>query len=369
LSKRWLRLVATVGAVGTLAVPLVASAAPEDYTISQYAAVNHPRGIAVADDGTVFAVDLGTGNNDGAILKLNDLDGNGMADNGAEINYAVTAMPSALMTFEEGNEVSGISDVALGADGEVYFVEGGFQVDPLSENHGTVWSTAAPNTSGNPLRTANPYASITAAEHTMNPDGGIVDSNPYALIVDDEGNTFVNDAGANATFKVDADGVVSVYAVYAPVDVPEDYELPFPVTDFVPTGLAMGPDGALYVSGLTGFPFSEGASMVYRLEDADGDGDVMEDGEMTVFAEGLSTSTALAFDNDGNLLATEFRSGLDPANPEMLGRVVMWADGEWDVVAENLITPTGLAVGPDGTIYVAQEFMGNILAIRPAAAE
>jgi len=364
-----LRLVTTVGVVGALIVPLGASAAAEDYTVMHYASVNHPRGITVAPDGAVFAVDMGTGNNDAAILKLMDMDGNGMADNGAEINYAVTSIPSALLTFEEGNEVSGISDVALGPDGEVYFVQAGFQVDPLSENHGTVWSTAARNTSGNQLRTANPYASITAAEHALNPDGGIVDSNPYALVVDDEGNTYVNDAGANATFKVDTDGNVSVYAVYGPVAVPEEYGLPFPVTDYVPTGIAMGPDGALYVSGLTGFPFSEGSSMVYRLDDADGDGDVMEDGEMTVFAEGLSTSTALAFDNAGNLLATEFRSGLDPANPETLGRVVMWVDGAWDVVAENLITPTGLAVAPDGTIYVSQEFMGNILAIRPAASE
>jgi len=350
-------------------VPLSASAAPEDYTVMQYAAVNHPRGLTVADDGTVFAVDMGTGNNDASILRLMDLDGNGMADNGAEINYAVTAMPSALMAFEGDTEVAGISDVALGDDGEVYFVEGGFQVDPLSMNHGTVWSTDAPSTGGNPLRTANPYASVTAAEHSMNPDGAQIDSNPFSILVDDEGMVFVNDAGANATFMVAEDGTVTPYAVYAPVEVPEDYGLPFPVTDFVPTGLAQGPDGALYVSGLTGFPFSEGASMVYRLEDTDGDGDAMDDGEMTVFAEGLTTSTALAFSADGNLLATEFRSGLDPANPEQLGRVVEWENGEWEVVADNLVTPTGLAVGPDGTIYVAQEFVGNILAIHETAGE
>lgn len=369
MSNRWLRLVATAGVAGAMIVPLTASAATEDYTVMHYASVTRPRGITIAGDGSVLAVDMGTGNNDGAILRLMDLDGNGMADNGAEINYAVTAMPSALMAFEGGTEVSGISDVAVGPDGEIHFVQAGFQVDPLSDNHGTVWSTGAPPSGGNPLRTANPYASITAAEHALNPDGGIVDSNPYALVVDDAGNTYVNDAGANATFLVDTAGNVSTYAVYAPVEVPAEYGLPFPVTDFVPTGIAMGPDGALYVSGLTGFPFAEGASLVYRLDDADGDGDVMDAGEMTVFADGLSTSTALAFDNDGNLLATEFRSGLDMADPETLGRVVMWVDGEWDIVAENLITPTGLAVGQDGTIYVSQEFMGSILAIRPVAAE
>jgi len=347
-------------------VPLSASAAPEDYTVMQYAAVNHPRGLTVADDGTVFAVDMGTGNNDASILRLMDLDGNGMADNGAEINYAVTAMPSALMAFEGDTEVAGISDVALGDDGEVYFVEGGFQVDPLSMNHGTVWSTDAPSTGGNPLRTANPYASVTAAEHSMNPDGAQIDSNPFSILVDDEGMVFVNDAGANATFMVAADGPATPYAVSPPVAVDPDLGLPFPVTDFVPTGITMDGEGGLYVAGLTGFPFSEGASMVYHLTDGNGDGDAMDTGEMTMFADGLTTVTALAMDTDGTLLATEFRSGLSPFEDMTPGRVVRVTDSGLETVADGLVTPTGLAVGQDGTIYVSQEFAGNILAIRVA---
>jgi len=36
-------------------------------------------------------------------------------------------------------------------------------------------------------------------------------------------------------------------------------------TDPVPTGLARGPDGALYVGLLTGVPFAPGAASVYRV--------------------------------------------------------------------------------------------------------
>jgi sugar lactone lactonase YvrE len=180
----------------------------------------------------------------------------------------------------------------------------------------------------------------------------------------------VNDAGANATLKIAPDGTISTYAVYPPVEVPAELGLPFPVTDAVPTGLAIGPDGALYVSLLTGFPFSEGASMVYRLEDADGDGNAMGEGEMTVYASGLTTSTALAFGPDGTLYATEFRGPLtDPTGQAIAtGDVVAWVDGGWQTVADGLITPTGLAVSADGTIYVSEEFAGMVAAIHESGA-
>ena len=37
--------------------------------------------------------------------------------------------------------------------------------------------------------------------------------------------------------------------------------------DVVPTGLSFGSDSALYVASFTGFPFPQGATYVYRLED------------------------------------------------------------------------------------------------------
>jgi sugar lactone lactonase YvrE len=204
-----------------------------------------------------------------------------------------------------------------------------------------------------------------------NPDGAQIDSNPYSIVVDADGNAFVNDAGANATLMVAPDGTISTYAVYPSVAVPDELAqiFGFSFTDAVPTGLAMGPDGALYVSLLTGFPFSEGASMVYRLEDTNGNGNAMDDGEMTVFADGLTTSTALAFGPDGTLYATEFRGPLTDETGQNIatGRVVEWADGAWETIADGLITPTGLAVGADGTVYVSEEFAGVIMSIHASS--
>src|SRR5206468_11283948 len=124
-----------------------------------------------------------------------------------------------------------------------------------------------------------------------------------------------------------------------------------------------GPDGALYIGFLTGGPFPEGASTIYRLEDTNGDGDAMDAGEMSVYAEGLTTVTAIAFDHDGNLLATEFRGFLTDPNGQFAanGDVVMWHGDHWHTLADGLVTPTGLAVGPDGTVYVSMEFAGVIM--------
>lgn len=363
--------VARLGAIGALLgmaiVPSIASAQDTAYIVMPYATnLSAPRGLTIDPDGNLVVAEQGAGNMDGQLTRLIDLDGDLMADNGAEMKAVVNGIPSFIVQPAPGDppEIIGASDLAYGPDGAVYFVTG-IGPDPASEQTAAVWSTNAPNTSLNPLRTANPYAQLDQYEIANNPDGGLIDSNPYSIEVDGDGNAYVNDAGANDTLKVAPDGTVTTYAVYPPVPVPAELGLPFPVTDSVPTGLAIGPDGALYVSLLTGFPFTEGASTVYRLEDTNGDGDAMEGGEMTVFADGLTTSTALAFDIDGDLLATEFRgflTGQDIAS----GRVVEWSDGAWNVIADGLVTPTGLTVGPDGTIYVSMEFANTVMQLRPA---
>lgn len=366
MTRRVVRFAAALAVLGALLAPAAASAQDGSYETSLYSwGIANPRGLSIdPTNGSLIVASLGTGYQDGAVWRLTDLNGDGMADNGAEMRYALNNLPSWSLEIEGSTEYTGSADAAVTADGEIYVVVGINPTDPMYDKQfNAVWSTAAENTSGNPFRVANPYASLGVAEITQNPDGGIIDSNGYSIVVADDGTAYVNDAGANTTWKVAPDGTVTPFAVYPAFANPIDFGPPF--VDMVPTGLAIGPDGALYVSFLTGFPFLEGASMVYRLEDLDGDGDAMEAGEMEVYADGLTTSTAIAFDTDGNLYATEFRGFLTGQDMPS-GRVVMWDGGEWHVVAEGLISPTGLAIGWDNTIFVTQEFVGQIVAIRHA---
>ena len=66
----------------------------------------------------------------------------------------------------------------------------------------------------------------------------------------------------------------------------------------VPTGVAVGPDGYWYVSELTGFPFTKGASRIWRIkpgtEDHNCDADA-EKGPCTVVADGFTSVIDIAF--------------------------------------------------------------------------
>ena len=58
----------------------------------------------------------------------------------------------------------------------------------------------------------------------------------------------------------------------------------------MPTAVVVGPDGAYYVSELTGAPFTEGAARVYR---------VVRGEAPTVFLAGFKTLIDLDFGPDG----------------------------------------------------------------------
>ncbi len=373
IKKNFARVSSVLAVAGLLAVPAVALADGHevDYTVTPYASgLSSPRGLTLDAAGNVVVAVQGTGQMDSAIVRLRDLDADGVS-NPTEWKYAASGLPSS--AGPEGQLV-GASDIAIDADGELYFVTGIFEADRGIPTYQAVWSTLAESDDVNEFLVAAPYASLWDHEVASNPDGAQLDSNPYSLVVDDTGNAYVNDSGSNATLKVDADGSVSTYAWYPQFPVSPALGMGDAI-DAVPTGIAWGPDGALYVSFLhgeiditNGLPPFEQSGVVYRLADGNGDGDTMDEGEMTEYASGLTTSTAITFDNEGRLISTEFRGFF--FGPDMnTGRVVRWnADSEsWDVLADGLTTPTGVTVGADGTVYVAEEFINQVTAISVAA--
>ena len=118
----------------------------------------------------------------------------------------------------------------------------------------------------------------------------------------------------------------------------------------VPTGIALAPDGGVYVGYLTAFPFVDGTSRVDR---------VAPDGSVSTVWSGLSMVTGIAVAPDGTLYATEMATG-EPASMEeppfqpFTGRVVRQsgADG-LEEVATGMLFPVNLRFGPDGGLYVA----------------
>ncbi len=198
-------------------------------------------------------------------------------------------------------------------------------------------------------------ADLSAAENA-DPDQGGKDSNPYGVLAE-PGVQYATDAGGNTLLKV-VNGVVSVVAVFQRRAVPTGPWPPVPFAQAVPTEVRRGPDGALYVSTLTGFPFVPGAARIFR---------VVEGAAPTVFIDGLTQVTDFAFGPDAALYATQYSAGPFFAGPGSVVKVT--PAGVKSIVISGLTNPTGVIVGPDGAIYVSNrgnsELVGEVLRVSP----
>ncbi len=226
---------------------------------------------------------------------------------------------------------AGITAIRNGNVGSTIALPGVTAVDPIRRS--SVWATVGATTdpesddgqalyrvsSGNVRLIANLFA----FEEANDPDGAGVDSNPYDVAA--RGNTaLVVDAGGNDLLRVDTRGNVEVVAVFpdevvstanfadlvatfgCPFGPPAACALPpFMPAQAVPTSVAVGPDGHLYVGELKGFPGPTGESNIWRLAPG-------ATGEMCpspkcvkVFDGGFTSIIDLAFGPDGKLYVAE----------------------------------------------------------------
>jgi hypothetical protein len=172
---------------------------------------------------------------------------------------------------------------------------------------------------------------ISAFVARRDPDGPPHETNTHSVLAGRHG-VFAIDAGSNTLFALDWRGRLQIQHVFDDVTLPDGSSI-----DSVPTNMVFGPDGALYVSTLTGVPFPEGAAAVWRWDGT----------RASKYAEGLTAAIDLAFGPDRSLYVVEMRSVIG-----LSGRVLRIApDGTRTVVADGLDFPAGIAVGP-GAFYV-----------------
>lgn len=217
-------------------------------------------------------------------------------------------------------------------------------------------------------------ANLYEAEARLNPDTGQVESNPYAVVfveedpaVEEDGYALVADAAANTVWKVmppedeeeagPTDLLVEVFVAYPTTGGPDGQDDPAGPTEFVPTSLALTPDGHVVVGGLGSE--REGEAQVVEYDLATGE-------EVRRFT-GFTGVTGVAVDDTHVYVSQLFGDTLPeppgdspddevpPALTEAPGSIVKVSRSDPDAPRSEFPAPlpAGLAADASGGVYAA----------------
>ena len=362
-----------LGLAGLCATAQVQAAA--GYTITEVmSGLVTPRGLAFAPDGSLYVTEVGRGGGVGAP----SLDGgtgpvylgyNGAVSRlfGGVQTRVLTGLPS--VANADGGDAAGLQDILFDASGRAYGLFGlganPAQRDALGAFGAPYLGTVA-MLGLNGSATVTTVADIAKHEQTDNPDGGLVDSNPFKFVRKADGSFIVTDAGGNSFVQVASNGAISTLGVLPPQPNPLPFGPPF--YQAVPTGVAVGPDGSTFVGQLTGFPFPPGFANVYQ-QDAGG-------GSIDIAEAGFTNIIDLEFDASGNLYVLQISSnGLASQNgpgPGLLLKIDGQTGERTTIASEGLLFPGGLAIqeGPNGPVFYVSNLTaapggGSVLRITP----
>jgi hypothetical protein len=357
-------LSAAVVAAFLACLPAAGSASPTPAVVASQ--LDNPRKLFLGADGSVYVVEAGAGGRDtcvgtganttcvgltGAITRIAD---------GAR-KRVLTGLVSAAR--RDGEMAQGPADVLVRGRTFYVLLQNG-SIDARGFNRLGPDGATAGDLVSSPGGKAAPEVifNFAAFEAANNPDRGRgpgarfgsppIDSDPYAFAAY-RGGFAVADAAGNDLLWIGPDGKVTVLAVFPVRTEPlsraagQTIGAPAGMTSIavqaVPSSVAVGPDGALYVGELSGVPFTPGSARVWR---------VVPGKKPSVYASGFTTISDLAFAGR-NLLVLELSTKGLLAGRSPGALIKLTPAGRRTVIAsDGLLYPTGLAVGRR-SIYVA----------------
>jgi hypothetical protein len=334
--------------------------------------LDNPRHVAVGKDGGVYVAEAGRGG-DHMTSKSCFESPEGFACTGAtgavtriDRRHGQRRVVTGLASFAPASGNTAIGPHGVFVDGhDVYFTNGGPTAptrgnppvvvlrdptlvgeEPVSERYGKLFKLRRHGG----LRE---IADLWRFENENNPDATVgnplVDSNPVDVYAD-RGRFFVADAGGNSILRVGRFGGIRPVTIFPNVPTRSPFgEIPMQA---VPTGVVKGPDGALYVSQLTGFPFPVRGAKVFRVDP--------RSGAVTTYASGFTNVVDLDFGRDGRLYVLEMDADSllgPPGQPTEGGLWVVPRRGgtarRVELPDDTLTHPGGVAVGRKGDLYVS----------------
>jgi sugar lactone lactonase YvrE len=310
--------------------------------------LNNPRGLEI-NGGTLYIAAAGRGSGGhGKCLKRGENAGGTCPGASSQVIRAAVSGDHRLLAEKlpsyagkDGSFATGVDDVSRASDGslfgiETYALPAGVKVLPkAARKFNGQLIKVDDSTSPNPPK---PVGNVSAFEFKHDPDKQGKDSDPYAVLAVSAHTAYVADAAGNDLLKVH-DGKVSLVTVFKNIGKNQP----------VPTTIAQGPDGKLYVGTLIGFaPGGKDKARVIQVDP--------KTGKQTVYARGLNRVTGVDFDSTGKLYVTELST--TGINPNAHGAVmVIPAGGGTPTLlpgSDQLEFPQGGVVSDDdSTFYVS----------------
>jgi RHS repeat-associated protein len=292
-----------------------------------------PRGVAMGPDGSIYIGDYGSArvrrvDPDGIITTFAG-GGTNSPDGGGPALEAHLTFPSAL---------------AVGPDGSVFISDSNivYRVSP----NGNINKVAGGGTSG--LGDGGP-----ATEAQLN------SSYAKSLAVDPEGNLYIPEYHGFRVRRVSTDGIITTVAGNGTPDWSGDGGPATQASLFYPHGVAVGPEGSLYIS------------TNYSLRR------VNPEGIITTVAFPLSSAIGVAVGPNGTVYVAAnsriYRVGPDGILIPVGGDGTSCSGSEFPcgdggLATQAGFTPWALAMGPDGSLCVADRSDSRIRKLAPPSA-